>query len=186
MSATWTQGKPLVGLNFNQERREADFRFSMVRVRENAESVAFYQGEQIEVDISSIYIRRWPFTIHNAPILTGNVLQIRVILSRFGTLLDNYSKLLIAERNLDFFTTYYKYIIQLLPVAVVAPIYFRGRFTLHTVAACNYRVLSMTVPCRWSWLWSHQSKFERIQPHTWRCFPISLWLPGTGRLCRST
>eukprot|EP00958_Prasinococcus_capsulatus_P015913 scaffold1741_cov409-Prasinococcus_capsulatus_cf.AAC.12 len=93
------RGKPLVGLNFNQERREADFRFGMVRVRENAESIAFYKGEEIEI---------------------------RVILARFGALLDNYSKLLIAERNLDFFTTYYKYIIQLLPVAVVAPIYFRG------------------------------------------------------------
>ena len=65
-------------------------------------------------------------------------MQIRVILSRFGALLDNYSKLLIAERNLDFFTTYYKYIIQLLPVAVVAPIYFRGRLAAQFMIACQY------------------------------------------------
>jgi len=37
-----------VGLNFAQEAREADFRYGLVRVRENAESVAFYKGEQDE------------------------------------------------------------------------------------------------------------------------------------------
>lgn len=41
-------GRPLVGLNFFQLRREADLRFSLVRVRENAESIAFYRGEQQE------------------------------------------------------------------------------------------------------------------------------------------
>ena len=41
-------GRPLVGLNFFQLRREADFRFSLVRVRENAESIAFYRGEEQE------------------------------------------------------------------------------------------------------------------------------------------
>ncbi len=38
----------LVRLNFNQEAREADFRYNLVRVRENAESVAFYRGEDDE------------------------------------------------------------------------------------------------------------------------------------------
>jgi putative ATP-binding cassette transporter len=42
-------GKSLVGLNFEQLQREADFRFSLVRMRENAESIAFYGGEQIEM-----------------------------------------------------------------------------------------------------------------------------------------
>ena len=41
-------GHKLVALNFSQQRREADFRFSMMRMRENAESVAFYQGEGLE------------------------------------------------------------------------------------------------------------------------------------------
>ena len=41
-------GRPLVALNFFQLRREADFRFSLVRVRENAESIAFYRGEEPE------------------------------------------------------------------------------------------------------------------------------------------
>lgn len=42
-------GQKLMGLNFNQLRREADFRFSLVRVRENAESIAFYRGEAQEL-----------------------------------------------------------------------------------------------------------------------------------------
>ena len=41
-------GRSLVGLNFIQQRREADFRFSLVRIRENAESIAMYKGEQLE------------------------------------------------------------------------------------------------------------------------------------------
>jgi putative ATP-binding cassette transporter len=41
-------GKPLIGLNFLQLKREADFRFGMVRIRENAESIAFYRGEAQE------------------------------------------------------------------------------------------------------------------------------------------
>jgi vitamin B12/bleomycin/antimicrobial peptide transport system ATP-binding/permease protein len=41
-------GAPLIGLNFWQLRREADFRFGLMRVRENAESIAFYRGEAQE------------------------------------------------------------------------------------------------------------------------------------------
>ena len=41
----------LVTLNFNQEAREADLRYNLVRVRENAESVAFYRGEISEREL---------------------------------------------------------------------------------------------------------------------------------------
>ena len=41
----------LVSLNFNQEAREADLRYNLVRVRENAESVAFYRGEGSEREL---------------------------------------------------------------------------------------------------------------------------------------
>ena len=41
-------GSPLIRLNFWQLRREADFRFGLMRVRENAESIAFYRGEPQE------------------------------------------------------------------------------------------------------------------------------------------
>jgi vitamin B12/bleomycin/antimicrobial peptide transport system ATP-binding/permease protein len=46
--ALWIFGNPLIHLNFWQLRREADFRFSLMRVRENAESIAFYRGEAQE------------------------------------------------------------------------------------------------------------------------------------------
>lgn len=45
---TMVFGKPLIGLNFMQLKREADFRYSLVRIRENAESIAFYRGEEQE------------------------------------------------------------------------------------------------------------------------------------------
>ncbi len=45
---TFVFGRPLVALNFFQLRNEADFRFSLIRVRENAESIAFYRGEKKE------------------------------------------------------------------------------------------------------------------------------------------
>ncbi|KAG6544876.1 hypothetical protein Mapa_013566 [Marchantia paleacea] len=93
-------GKGLVGLNFMQEKREADFRYGLVRVRENAESIAFYAGESSEINL---------------------------LLERFNQSFANYSQLLIASRNLDFFTSAYRYLIQLLPAAVVAPLYFAGK-----------------------------------------------------------
>lgn len=85
-------------LNFNQEAREADFRYNLVRVRENAESVAFFKGED---DERTLLIRR---------------LQAAV---------SNYQDLLVASRNLDFFTSFYRFLIQLLPAVVVAPLYFQ-------------------------------------------------------------
>ena len=42
-------GKPLIGLNFNQQRYEADFRYSLMRFRENMEGVALYRGEEDEL-----------------------------------------------------------------------------------------------------------------------------------------
>eukprot|EP00667_Euglena_gracilis_P003660 EG_transcript_3672 len=93
-------GEPLVGLNFEQERREANFRYSLVRIRENAESIAFFNGERSERE-----------TLRQA-------LQSAV---------DNLLQLLVTNRNLGFFTSYYQYLIGLLPAAVIAPLYFQGK-----------------------------------------------------------
>ncbi|URD90068.1 SbmA/BacA-like family [Musa troglodytarum] len=90
-------GKGLVTLNFMQEKKEADFRYGLVRVRENAESIAFYGGE-------------------------GNEMQL--LLQRFRQAFENLTELLISSRNLEFFTNGYRYLIQILPAAVVAPIAF--------------------------------------------------------------
>ncbi|PRW39262.1 ABC transporter D family member chloroplastic isoform A [Chlorella sorokiniana] len=92
-------GRPLVGLNFQQEAQEANFRYGLVRVRENAESIAFYGGEDNEA---------------------------RLLNSRLQGAVDNFLELLKASRNLQFFTSFYRFVIQILPAAVVAPLFFRG------------------------------------------------------------
>ncbi|XP_057457779.1 ABC transporter D family member 2, chloroplastic [Lotus japonicus] len=108
-------GKGLVTLNFLQEKKEADFRYGLVRVRENAESIAFYGGEQSEMQL---------------------------LLQRFKSAFENLSKLLISSRNLDFFTSGYRYGIQVLPAAVVAPMYFSGKIEFgvinQSVSAFNH------------------------------------------------
>ncbi|KAL0696206.1 hypothetical protein Bca4012_063386 [Brassica carinata] len=108
-------GKGLVNLNFLQEKKEADFRYSLVRVRENAESIAFYGGEENEMQL---------------------------LLQRFRSAFDNLTELLIASRNLEFFTDGYRYLIQILPAAVVAPMFFSGKIEFgvinQSVSAFNH------------------------------------------------
>ncbi|KAB2601767.1 ABC transporter D family member 2 [Pyrus ussuriensis x Pyrus communis] len=99
-------GKNLVSLNFMQEKKEADFRYGLVRVRENAESIAFYSGEANEMQL---------------------------LLQRFTSAFKNMSKLLICSRNLDFFTSGYRYLIQIIPAAVVAPMYFSGKIAFGVI-----------------------------------------------------
>ncbi|CAM6120220.1 unnamed protein product [Calypogeia fissa] len=93
-------GKSLVGLNFTQEKTEADLRYGLLRARENAESIAFYGGEKS---------------------------QIQHLMHCLRYSMDNLTKLLAVSRNLNLFTSGYRYFIQLLPAAVVAPIYFKGK-----------------------------------------------------------
>jgi len=100
-------GESLVGLNFLKLQREADFRYSLVRFRENAESIAFYGGEDLE----------------------GSVIR-----KRFNKVISNKKDLIGAQRNLEFFTTAYGYLIQIFPVAVVAPQYFAGKIQLGVIS----------------------------------------------------
>ncbi|KAI8557344.1 hypothetical protein RHMOL_Rhmol04G0003300 [Rhododendron molle] len=108
-------GRGLVTLNFLQEKKEADFRFGLVRVRENAESIAFYGGEENEMQL---------------------------LLLRFRSAFENLTQLLISSRNLEFFTNGYRYLIQVLPAAVVAPMYFSGKIEFgvinQSVSAFNH------------------------------------------------
>jgi putative ATP-binding cassette transporter len=92
-------GKPLVRLNFEQLKREADFRFGLVRIRENAEAIAFYQGEEQEST------------------------QVK---SRFMRAFDNYKRLLKWQLGLNGLTNAYEFIPFVLPALVVAPAVFSG------------------------------------------------------------
>jgi putative ATP-binding cassette transporter len=121
LTTAWL-GKILVKLNFQQLQTEADFRYSLVRLRENSESIAFYAGEDLE----------------------GKAIQ-----ERFNKVVNNTRQVNVAERNLEFFTTLYRYIIQILPIAVVAPKYFAGNLQLgqisQSVGAFNHILSDLSI-----------------------------------------
>jgi putative ATP-binding cassette transporter len=96
---TFVFGKPLVRLNFEQLKREANFRFGLVRIRENAEAIAFYQGEDRESQ------------------------QVK---HRFLDAFDNFKRLILWELNLNMVTNVYEFIPYILPAVVVAPSIFAG------------------------------------------------------------
>jgi vitamin B12/bleomycin/antimicrobial peptide transport system ATP-binding/permease protein len=96
-------GRPLVGLNFQQQRFEADFRFSMVRLRENTESVAFYGGEPRERGI---------------------------FLDRFGNVVDNFWAIMKRVKNLGFWTNSYGQFAIIFPYIVAAPRFFSKQMQL--------------------------------------------------------
>ena len=106
VTTTWL-GKDLVRLNYEQLTKEANFRYSLVRWRENAESIAFYDGEDQE----------------------GNAVG-----KRLKSVLGNARDIIAAQRNLEFFTNGYRFMIQLLPVTVVAPRYFEGAIELGVIS----------------------------------------------------
>jgi len=100
-------GKPLVRLNYEQLKKEADFRFSLVRIRENAEAIAFYRGEERESN------------------------QIK---QRFLEVFHNVRQLLVWELNLNVLTNAYEFIPFVLPALVVAPAIFAGEIEVGKVS----------------------------------------------------
>lgn len=100
---THIAGKKLVGLNFVQQRYEADFRFSMMRMRENAESIAFYNGEGRE----------------------GSVFK-----KRFALLLENFWKIIQKRKQLIWINSGYSQIAIIFPMVVAMPRYLSHQITL--------------------------------------------------------
>jgi putative ATP-binding cassette transporter len=96
-------GRPQIQLNFEQQRVEADFRHHMVRVREYSESIALDRGEAVE----------------------------RVQLEqRFGRVLDNTLRLIKAQKNLVWFTSFFGQAAVVFPFVVAAPRFFSGAIQL--------------------------------------------------------
>jgi ABC-type uncharacterized transport system fused permease/ATPase subunit len=104
--ATVLVGRQLVQLNFERLQKEADFRFSLVRLRENAESIAFFRGESTEG---------------------------KEISKRFTRVISNAYDIIGTQRNLEFFTASYNYLTWVLPVIVIAPQYIAGNVELGVV-----------------------------------------------------
>jgi putative ATP-binding cassette transporter len=90
-------GRPLVPLNVARQRYEADFRFSLVRFRENAESVALYGGEPVELCVFN---------------------------ERFRSVFENFRHIMKRKRRLTCFTLGYTQAALIFPLAVVSPRYF--------------------------------------------------------------
>jgi len=92
-------GRPLIGLDFNQQRFEADFRFSLVRLRENSEGVALYRGEEEEL------------------------VRFR---DRFAAVIGNWWALMRKQKQLGWFTSFYGQLAIIFPYVVVSPRFFSG------------------------------------------------------------
>jgi putative ATP-binding cassette transporter len=99
-------GRRLVGLHFTQYQREADFRYGLVRVRDNAESIAFFRGEKRE---------------------HGDLAR------RFVEAIQNSLSIIGWNRNLAFFTNAYNYVALVVPPLIVGPMYMRGEIEFGVV-----------------------------------------------------
>jgi putative ATP-binding cassette transporter len=103
---TWVTlkvGRPLVALNFDRQRFEADFRFSLVRLRENAESIALYRGERVELGV-----------FHR----------------RYQRVFENFWQIMKRQRIMGWFTSGYAQVAPILPMMLIAPHYFAKLISL--------------------------------------------------------
>jgi putative ATP-binding cassette transporter len=96
-------GRRLIGLSNQQQRYEADLRFALIRVRENAESIALYSGEQSEK---------------------------QQLQERFGSVWSNFWKLMRYQKRLTFFTSGYSQIAVIIGAVLAAPRFFSSEIQL--------------------------------------------------------
>lgn len=97
--------RKLVTINFNQLKLEADFRYSLVHVRNNVEPIAFYRGEKRELE---------------------------TVQKRLREALYNFNLLIGWTRNVGFFQTAFDYFVVVIPYLVIAPLFFAGKTELGT------------------------------------------------------
>ena len=94
---TFKIGRPIIRLNFLQQRYEADFRYNLVRVREYSENIAFYHGEQQES---------------------------KTLLNKFTTVVNNFVTIIYRQMKIDIFTNMYAQIAIVFPFIVASSRYF--------------------------------------------------------------
>ena len=138
-------GRPLVRLNFDQQRYEADFRFGLVRFRENTEGVALYGGEADEL---------------------------RGFRERFAAVVGNWWGIMRRQKRLTWLTAGYAQVAVVFPFVVAAPRYFRGEIPLGGLVqtatafaqvqdALSFIVSSYTDIAEWRAVVERLSGFER-------------------------
>ncbi len=106
VAGTWLThlvGRPLIGLRFQQQRVEADFRYALVRLRENMEGVALYGGEMEEK---------------------------RELIHRFRNVITNWWGIMVRTKRLNALVSGYNQIAMIFPIVVAAPRYFSGQLEL--------------------------------------------------------
>jgi len=144
---TWVThlvGRPLIKLNFDQQRYEADFRFSLVRLRENAEEVTLLAGERAE----EAHLR-----------------------DRFASVIRNWYGIMHRRKRLTFLTAGYSQVALIFPFIVVSPIYFFGALTLgglmqivsafgQVQSALSFFVTAYTAIADWKAVLNRLSGFE--------------------------
>jgi vitamin B12/bleomycin/antimicrobial peptide transport system ATP-binding/permease protein len=96
-------GRPLIDLNFRQQRYEADFRFDLIRARENSEQIALMRGETAENE------------------------RLR---DRFGFIVDNWHAIMSRTMRITMFTASFRQCAVVIPHILVSPAYFAGRLQL--------------------------------------------------------
>ena len=96
-AVTHLVGRPLVKLNFDRQRYEADFRYSLIRLRENAEEVTLLSGERAEEERLN---------------------------QRFGRVITNWREIMSRTKKLTFLTATYRQAAVIFPFVVVSPVYF--------------------------------------------------------------
>jgi vitamin B12/bleomycin/antimicrobial peptide transport system ATP-binding/permease protein len=101
--ATHRVGKPLIRLNFDRQRYEADFRYSLIRLRENAEEVTLLSGEEAEEERLN---------------------------QRFGKVITNWRQIMTRTKRLTFLTATYRQAAIIFPFVVVSPVYFFSNLQL--------------------------------------------------------
>jgi putative ATP-binding cassette transporter len=106
IAGTWIThriGRKLINLNFNQQRVEADFRYSLIRVRDNPEAIALLSGEDDELG---------------------------TLRERFAHVRDNWWAIMRRTKLLGFFTNGFSTIAIIFPIAAASPRYFAGLLQL--------------------------------------------------------
>lgn len=109
-------GAKIMHLKFQGLQMEADFRYALVRIRDNTESIAFYQGEKYEL---------------------------RSIRDFFSVLVGNTRDLLIWTRHLALFSNGYEYAVILVPSLIIAPRYFAGEVEFGVIAQTGFAFKSI-------------------------------------------
>ena len=107
---TFIIGKPLPLLHFRQQRFEADYRYALIRLRENSEAIALYKGEKEEKKRLNEY---------------------------FSDIVKNYIYIIKRTKLVDFFTLGYAQLAVIFPILISAPLYFTKMITIGSIMQIN-------------------------------------------------